>query len=101
MAKFRIVPESETVNQLQFMCPGCKEVHALNTTWAFNGDLEKPTVQPSVLVHRMGNSMAIEEFKEYRNELRCHSFITDGKIKFLSDCTHELANQTIELPNIE
>jgi hypothetical protein len=28
---------------------------------------------------------------------RCHSFITDGKIEFLSDCTHSLAGQTVEL----
>ena len=27
----------------------------------------------------------------------CHSFVTDGKIQFLGDCTHELAGQTVEL----
>ncbi|MEO7016286.1 MAG: hypothetical protein ABI067_07055 [Leifsonia sp.] len=31
----------------------------------------------------------------------CHSFITDGKIKYLSDCNHHLAGQTIDLPKIE
>jgi len=30
----------------------------------------------------------------------CYSYITDGRIQFLSDCTHELANQTVDLPPI-
>jgi hypothetical protein len=31
----------------------------------------------------------------------CHSFVRDGRIEFLSDCTHSLAGQTVELPEIE
>lgn len=27
----------------------------------------------------------------------CHSFVRDGKIEFLSDCTHRLAGQTVEM----
>lgn len=27
----------------------------------------------------------------------CHSFVRDGRIEFLSDCTHALAGQTVEL----
>ena len=27
----------------------------------------------------------------------CHSFITDGSIEFLPDCTHELAGKTVPL----
>jgi len=30
-------------------------------------------------------------------DMCCHSFITDGQIKFLGDCTHELAGQTVAL----
>ncbi len=68
-----------------FNCPGCKEHHVFNNTWKFNGDYEKPTVTPSLLVTN-GNPL-----------YRCHSFITDGRIQFLSDCTHELAGQTVDL----
>lgn len=92
MAKFIRVPESETVFQLQFYCPGCKCSHALNSTWKFNGNYDKPTVSPSVLV-RWYNS-------EKKEEARCHSFIKDGMIQFLSDCTHELKGQTVELPEL-
>ncbi|MHC8396108.1 hypothetical protein ACYZT8_21075 [Pseudomonas sp. LB3P93] len=28
----------------------------------------------------------------------CHSFVIDGCIQFLGDCTHELASQTVDLP---
>jgi hypothetical protein len=47
------------------------------------------------------NPDAIEEFKEWRTERVCHSFVTDGKIQFLGDCTHALAGQTVELPEQE
>jgi hypothetical protein len=29
----------------------------------------------------------------------CHSFIIDGRIQFLGDCDHELASQTVEIPD--
>ncbi|BAS10570.1 hypothetical protein AHiyo4_39920 [Arthrobacter sp. Hiyo4] len=29
---------------------------------------------------------------------RCHSFVRNGHIEFLSDSTHELAGQTMALP---
>ena len=32
-------------------------------------------------------------------EERCHSFIRDGKIQYLNDCTHEFAGKTVELPD--
>jgi hypothetical protein len=32
---------------------------------------------------------------------RCHSFLVDGQIQFLGDCTHALAGQTVPLPEIE
>lgn len=33
--------------------------------------------------------------------VRCHSFVRDGKIEFLGDCTHEMAGTTIELPDVD
>ncbi len=70
-------------------CLACGCGHSLKG-WSFNGDLERPTFQPSLLV------------SGYLNERQpngvCHSFITDGRIQYLSDCTHEFAGKTIELP---
>ncbi len=77
----------ETGNQYYFHCPGCDMVHGVGKSWEFNGDLEKPTFSPSVLVIGPPG-------------LRCHSYIKNGMIQFLSDCHHGLKNQTIELPNL-
>ena len=72
-----------------FWCPGCKAHHAPNHIWQFNGDLEKPTFSPSLLCN---GSVP---------ERRCHSFIKDGNIEFLSDCFHSLAGKTVEIPNFD
>ena len=37
----------------------------------------------------------------YRLDDICHSFVTDGRIQFLGDCTHKLAGQTVDLPDWE
>jgi len=70
-------------------CPGCKHDHPFDSRWSFNGDFEKPTFAPSMLVNG------------FDPKLRCHSFVTDGKIQFLSDCHHELTGQTVDLPDID
>lgn len=72
-----------------FWCPGCDEPHTVTTAgvgaWGYNGDPEAPTFTPSVKVTA-----------EYRG-LCCHSFVTDGRIEFLSDSAHTLAGQTVPL----
>lgn len=75
-----------------FDCPGCGCDHGFKTTgvgprWNFNGDVYKPTLSPSLLVR----------FRNVKGPQVCHSFITDGKIKFLNDCTHKLAGKTVDL----
>jgi len=30
----------------------------------------------------------------------CHSYVTDGRIQFLADCTHALAGLTVDLPEL-
>lgn len=80
-----------------FDCPGCGNSHAVNTIiphtngarWNFNGDVDKPTFTPSILIKT--------EWGDGRKFI-CHSYVTDGNIQFLGDCTHKLAGQTIELP---
>jgi hypothetical protein len=82
-------------SQWLFWCPGCQCNHSFKVPlWTFNGDAEKPTVSPSILVN--GDPA-------YHNPTakRCHSFVTDGTIKFLDDCDHELRGMTVELPEFE
>lgn len=74
-----------------FHCPGCGHGHAVtvngkknncNASWKWNGSLDKPTFEPSLNV--VGY---------------CHSFIKDGRIQFLGDCTHALNGQTVDIPD--
>lgn len=74
---------------LAFKCPGCKRNHNLNRSWQFNEDFENPTISPSIKV-----TMPQGKGKE---DWICHSFIKNGQIQFLNDCTHDLAGQTVEL----
>lgn len=87
-----------------FLCPGCGENHMINKTWTFNGDAVKPTIKPSILCRgkRLLTDEEIARVMEGETvelaDTVCHSFVTDGKIQFLPDCTHALAGQTVELP---
>lgn len=112
---------------VRFYCPGCKEHHHIQhgadsgPNWGWNGSLDKPTFTPSVLVwwdepanlhdidalnRDIAEARARREAGEERPKVptvskRCHSFVTDGRIQYLSDCTHELAGQTVDLPPLE
>ena len=97
-----------------FFCPGCDDAHALHPgIWAFNGDATKPTFSPSILF-RTGHYVPGEEGKpcwcsfEQRTGRKppkfgrcriCHSFVREGMIQFLNDCTHRLAGQTVPVPD--
>ena len=59
--------------------------------WTWNGSTEAPTLKPSIL-SRGGPADA---------EIICHSFVNDGRVKFLADCSHSLAGQTVDLLEVE
>lgn len=102
---------------LGFFCPGCRKMHVVFTgegkgpRWGWNGNAERPTFTPSVLVtgldfteageaafeawHDAGCPTPAPQFES--RDVRCHTFVTDGRIQFLSDCTHELAGQTVDM----
>lgn len=100
-------------SRVTFYCPGCKETHAVPVCgtdgWTFNGDLDKPTLSPSIL-RRSGHFVPGHSgacWCTYNAEhpeedpflcLQCHSFVKDGFIQFLGDCSHALAGQTVALP---
>jgi len=108
MPKFRKLEEVNGRVTWAFICPGCDQEHAVWTgagpgaAWQFNNDLDKPTINPSLLV-RMGpkpDPITHLALKDAPHRV-CHSFIRDGQIQFLGDCTHALAGQTVELPEVE
>ena len=91
---------SETVGYI-FYCPGCDSHHGVHirpytnsvgARWSFAGSLDRPTFYPSINVKVEKTSGELI--------LRCHFFVADGLIRYLDDCTHKLAGQTVELPDI-
>lgn len=93
---------------MAFRCPGCDDLHVLPTLdgrgqrWTYNGNPNKPTFYPSVLV-RTGKGFDPHhpyEWEEGDPPLICHSFVTDGRIRFLEDSTHHLAGQVVDLPDV-
>ena len=65
-----------------------------NAKWSWNEDFEKPTVSPSIL-----NTCPCMVFDDETriSPWRNHIFIRDGKIEYLSDCTHALAGRTVDM----
>lgn len=74
-----------------FYCPGCKCSHFVDYRWTITGSEDKPTVNPSILVN--WNWIGVP--------IRCHLFIRDGQIQYLSDSTHEYSGKTIDMVPIE
>lgn len=102
-------------DRLWFECPGCGCPHRVmvgaghGPRWSWNGNAEKPTFSPSILVQwsewkppattpEIRAKIASGEVVQAPVEEVCHSFVTDGRIQFLGDCTHHLAGQTVDLP---
>lgn len=83
--------------------------------WQWNGSVDEPTLQPSVLFQsghyapgHHGDKCWCTYNKEHPEQasdgficVRCHSYVTDGKIQFLGDCSHSLVGQTVEIPQME
>ena len=77
------------------------------------GHLDKPSFSPSLLIrgtkfsekgnadfnkwHADGCPKLPDGYKFDSVDIVCHSWVTDGMIKFFEDSTHELAGQTLPL----
>ena len=87
---------SKDLPDYTFWCPGCKSYHGvwvsrpnyLGAQWRFNGDMQRPTFTPSL--HIGAGTASV-----------CHSFVRDGRIEYLPDCTHELSGKTVTLDPYE
>ena len=70
------------LERLSMHCLNVRDVHK------FDGNVDLPTFEPSLMWN-------------FTTGYVCHSFIRNGMIQFLDDCTHPLKGQTVELPEIE
>lgn len=89
--------------RVMFWCPGCDGAHQVSVgegggpRWGYNDNPEAPTFTPSINVTYNGPDAGVDGAPP----AVCHSFVTDGRIQFLADCTHALAGQTVEIPDFE
>lgn len=108
-----------TDGRLTWWCPGCDGPHQVavgegaGPRWGWNGDASRPTFTPSVLV-TWREPAALRDMELLQKQLAdraaglidripqadkvCHSFVVDGAMQFLGDCTHALAGQTVPIP---
>lgn len=100
--------DTEHEHGFTFWCEGCKQAHNVwvepsRVTWGWNGSLDKPTFDPSILVQ--GTQPLTDEQVELIMsgtkidpvEFRCHSYIRDGVMEYLMDCSHSMAGQKVPL----
>lgn len=122
MARLSSKLRSAEGGRLLFWCPGCDGAHQVavgegaGPRWGYNGNPEAPTFTPSVLVQsgHYARGHTGKCWCDYNAERIakgeepsgfscsvCHSFVTDGNIQFLGDCTHALAGQTVPIPDFD
>lgn len=88
----RLAKDTEDTETLYiFWCPACEMAHPYRTRgqgpmWTFNGSVERPSFQPSLLVHDCTPSRG-----------NCHLYVTDGEIRYCADSAHALAGQTVPM----
>lgn len=69
----------------QLWCPACTDGLRLNSTWGFNGDVDRPSFKKEIytVVH----------------DRICHATITDGVWHYHEDSTHDQAGK--DLPAVD
>ena len=92
---------------LWLWCPGCDDSHRITVnepdSWTWDGNEVVPTISPSILVTGVQWASGEAFYKprhhkvEAAGKVRCHSFVVAGNWKFLADCTHDLAGQTVPM----
>lgn len=107
----RCAPEEATHLQIHLPGPsGClilpvqiKGRREGTGNWTWNGSVDAPDLKPSILTS--GNRMLTDEEcariaageKIAPRPFRCHSWLNDGMVQFLDDCSHEFRGQTLPL----
>lgn len=90
---------------LAHWCPACRQLHDFavdrpfrnGARWSFDGNADAPSFSPSMNI-RIGPYP--QAWKKAGQIDVCHYFLRAGRIEYLGDCTHELAGQTVDLPDL-
>lgn len=109
------VEPSPTGPDFLFWCDGCHCAHGIwtiqrnasNAIWTFNGNLEKPTVSPSIKIEYPAweppvtpenmDKWRANPWHQTKKTYICHCVINDGVINYGADSTHGLSGQTLPM----
>lgn len=83
-------------------------MHVIPDTWSFDGNLDRPTFNPSVKI--TGKQRVVINGKWTRAwqrdstgkpvDMCCHYLLHAGQLKYCADSTHALAGKTVPLPEL-
>ena len=103
-------------SHVRFWCPACQIPHRVRITgpnaWVWNQSVYEPTLDISVLVtsghYLPGGCNTHDCWCTYNKDhpedtphflcTKCHSFVKDGNISFLEDCSHSFKGLTLPIP---
>jgi hypothetical protein len=97
-------------NRVAIICPACRDVEVAKgytdatvdgvagvhevpfgaNGWSFDGNVGSPTLAPSLKLTYTITGEPAPTFV-------CQSFVRNGRIEYLGDCTHAMAGQTVDL----
>lgn len=80
----------------------------LPDSWAFDGNLESPTFNPSfkhsgiqrVFVDGRWTGEWVRDAEGHTVPYTCHYILTNGILNYCGDSTHSLAGQSVKLPDL-
>lgn len=91
--------------RLYYFCPGCRHTHSIQVdgqgdpgkNWQWDGNLEQPTISPSVREFIPAHEY---EGKVFPEKTTCHHFVKAGVIELLEDSSSHQVRGKHPLPPI-
>lgn len=106
----RVDDHGRKYSAIYHWCPACEALHGVwvneqrgddaKTKWTFNGDMQKPTFNPSVRCFTTHDDEG-ELLPNGEQRTLCHYFVRDGAIDFCGDNPHAFNSKTrVPMPEI-
>lgn len=94
-AKIHILTSATDGEWISFWCVGCRQPHAMPIVrarpaparrWFFDGNMQAPTIEPSLRVMKMDGVST-----------DCHVVITAGMLNYCADSVHRFAGHSVPM----
>lgn len=93
MAKvIRCTDNNGTDRGWMVFCPACQCGHRFDLRWRFDGNMERPTFHPSLLIEGYVTNAQGKDVP-----IRCHSFVQDGHFHYCHDSTHNMRDKVVPI----